>query len=134
MAVIPCCPWKPTVSTTRVSPSQCAIESPLVDGSKTSSLMCADRLVYRYRGADEFSGTIMIALVPWRISSGRPGSMTNGTPSRLHQRTAYASFLARASILARVTVGNRLALGTLRLSNESSQKPEMSGVADGSWG
>ena len=36
--------------------------------------------------------------------------------------------MARASIFARVTDGNRLARGTCRLSKFSSQKPEMSGL------
>jgi hypothetical protein len=52
--------------------------------------------------------------------------MTNGMPSRLHQRIAYASPFDRASILALVTVGTRLARGTFRLSKFSSQNPERS--------
>ena len=38
--------------------------------------------------AEEFSGAMITAVAPCRMSSGRPGSITKGTPSRLHQRTA----------------------------------------------
>src|SRR5689334_21992387 len=105
-----------------------------------SALMCVVRFLYRYLGFGTFSATTITAVGPSRISIGRPESITNGRPIRLHHRIACASRMACRVTFAGVTVGSSLARGILRLSYESSQFPEMpsdtatAGGPAGAWG
>src|SRR6185436_19168234 len=75
---------------------------------------------------------------PCRMSIGLPASMTYGVPSRLHHRIACTSRRACRSSIALVTRGSSFAGGTLRLSNDNTQKPEISragadAAARGAW-
>src|SRR5262245_18560588 len=64
---------------------------------------------------------------PWRMLIGRGESIAIGSPRKLHQRIACASFSACLASMAGVTDEVRFAVGMRRLSNDNSQNPLMSG-------